>query len=369
MRQAVRKAVNVLDGKPGQSLVEMAFTFPLLILMVLSLVEVGFLANNYLILMDAVRAAGRSAVNLDPTAWNESFTRNQNHMDCDTMDPGLGADKHEDSFYMFGQVANPPNDTRTTPRGKHLEALKDAYTKGPEGSFGFFDEIACQVIHGMTPLLLNDTDNATSKDDVVVSAISYRLVDYGSAPTPGDPQKYAKEPGARGNTWATVTGRWPLKNRYCGLYNGPNSVGDERDPFDWQRSAFNGSWKDGLADGNEAVADESALLKQNPSDNQQVRGFVFTGNSVNDDNSGCYGSKFTVQEIEARMNLDDAAFNKEVPNGGMVIIEVFWQHHPLVLGPIFQGFTGSRLNDPVLWVWGWFPVPGAEPTPTSPAGS
>src|SRR5262245_48076241 len=98
MRQAVKKAVNVLDGKPGQSLVEMAFTFPLLILMVLSLVEVGFLANNYLILMDAVRAAGRSAVNLDPTAWNEAFTRNQNHMDCDTMDPGSGADKHEDTF-------------------------------------------------------------------------------------------------------------------------------------------------------------------------------------------------------------------------------------------------------------------------------
>ena len=92
MRQALRRVVNVLDGQPsgmkGQSLVEMAFTFPLLILMVLSLVEVGFLANNYLILMDAVRAAGRTAVTLDPLAWTETDTvnesRNQNRMDCDT---------------------------------------------------------------------------------------------------------------------------------------------------------------------------------------------------------------------------------------------------------------------------------------------
>ncbi|MCC7447075.1 MAG: pilus assembly protein, partial [Anaerolineae bacterium] len=74
VQNAARKIVSVLDGQPtgmkGQSLLEMAFTFPILILMVLSLVEVGFAANNYLILMDVVRGAGRAAVNLDPVFWD-----------------------------------------------------------------------------------------------------------------------------------------------------------------------------------------------------------------------------------------------------------------------------------------------------------
>ncbi len=366
MRQALRKVVNVLDGRPagvrGQSLVEMAFTFPLLILMVLSLVEVGFVANNYLILMDAVRAAGRDAVNLDVTAWKDSDTRNQNRMDCDIPEKG---NAHSATFYMFGNQPS-PNDQRVMPpagpgpRGQHLPF----YTVGPEGPFGFFDEVACQVVRGMTPLLLNDGDNTQSKDDVVVSAISYKMVDYtGSAP--GNAAKYAAGPGAHGNTWITVTGRWPLANRYCGTYSGGVAVsGDERDPFDWARFDYRNGWTNGTADpsSSEGTPDGSLLLKQQASDSQGVRGFVFTGNARNDD--GCYGSKFTVQDIESRMNLDDAAFNKQVPNGGLVIVEVLWQHHPIVLGPLFEGFTGNRFDDPVLWVWGWFPVSGVEPTET-----
>jgi hypothetical protein len=89
MRHTLRKIVNVLDGKPtgarGQSLVELAITAPLLVLMILSMVEVGFVANDYLILMDVVRGAARVAVNLDPTAWDDEQTRNQQRLDCDTI--------------------------------------------------------------------------------------------------------------------------------------------------------------------------------------------------------------------------------------------------------------------------------------------
>src|SRR2546421_9223344 len=92
MRKTVRKVIRVLDGQPtgmrGQSLVEMAFTFPILILMILSLAEVGFIANNYLVLMYIVRSAGRSAVILDPGTWNDLDTRNQNRMDCDVPEQG-----------------------------------------------------------------------------------------------------------------------------------------------------------------------------------------------------------------------------------------------------------------------------------------
>jgi TadE-like protein len=376
MRQSLRKVMHVLDGQPvslrGQSLVEMAITFPILILMVLSLVEVGFLANNYLILIDAVRAAGRAAVNLDPSAWKDADTRNQNRMDCDIPEGGPTPNNHSDTYYMFGNVPS-PNDQRSNsnggPRGQHLPG----YSIGNEGPFGFFDEVACQVIRGMTPLLLNDGDTTQSKDDVVVSAISYKVVDYNSPPAqPGNTSnpKYDAGPAMYGNTWVTVTGRWPLANRYCGTYAGnAATTGDERDPFDWMRADFHNGWTNAGDDGDEGrpgdpPAGPSAFLRQQNSDSQGVRGFVFTGNALNDDGSGCYGSKFTVQDIERHMNLSDSAFNREVPNGGLVIVEVFWQHHPLFLGPLFQGFTGNRFNDPVLWIWGWFPVPSTEPTET-----
>src|SRR5215475_11401753 len=88
MRQTLSKIVKILDGQPrgkrGQSLVEMALTTPLLILMVLSMVEIGFFANDYLILLDAIRSASRVAVNVDATSWNYPDAHNQNRMDCDT---------------------------------------------------------------------------------------------------------------------------------------------------------------------------------------------------------------------------------------------------------------------------------------------
>src|SRR5215475_6139911 len=89
MRQTLSKIVKILDGQPtgkrGQSLVEMALTTPMLILMILGLVELGFFANDYLILLDAIRSASRFAVNLSPAdTWNYPDAHNQNRMDCDT---------------------------------------------------------------------------------------------------------------------------------------------------------------------------------------------------------------------------------------------------------------------------------------------
>jgi hypothetical protein len=110
-----------------------------------------------------------------------------------------------------------------------------------------------------------------------------------------------------------------------------------------------------------------------PGNNQNVRGFTMSGHNKNFVAVGsagadnCYGSAFRVQDIEDKLNLD-ATFNPNVPNGGLVIVEIFWQHHPLFFGPIFQGFTGNPINDPVLHVWGWFPVPSVESTATPLGG-
>src|SRR5512140_2434875 len=105
----LHRLVDVLDGKPrggrGQSLVEMTITFPILILMVLSLVEIGFVANNYLTLMDLVREAGRRGANLNPVAWDENDTRNFERMDCDT----------QQGYYNIEQFDTTKN--RKAPRG------------------------------------------------------------------------------------------------------------------------------------------------------------------------------------------------------------------------------------------------------------
>jgi hypothetical protein len=357
MHQTLRKIVRILDGKPaktrGQSLVEMTVTFPLLILMVLSLVEVGFVANNYMVLMDVVRGAGRAAVNLNPltfptkgspTGYINGDARNWERMDCDGV-PG--------EYHLFSK-----DSTNTDPgnkiRGQHLASL--GYSKtNDDPEFGFFDEVVCQAMRSLAPLSFNDSD--TGKDDIVISAISYSLMDYSTIGSRGT--GYAAGPGAHGDYWVTVTGRWPLENRYCAGTDGTGKqFGDIRDPFDYKTQDFNTAWTRGSNNGNEGAPDGSILT---PTQNQSVRGFVFTGHAK--DANGCYGSEFTVQDIEQRLNID-TTYNKDVPNGGLVIVEFFWQHHPLFLGPIFQGFTGNPVNDPVLHVWGWFPVMAVEPTPT-----
>jgi Flp pilus assembly protein TadG len=50
----------------GQSLVEIAILFPLLLMLISGLVEFGFLLNQYLNLLDGAREAARFASDGDP---------------------------------------------------------------------------------------------------------------------------------------------------------------------------------------------------------------------------------------------------------------------------------------------------------------
>jgi hypothetical protein len=79
VKNLIRNIIKVLDSQPGrrrgargQSLVELTLTAPILFIMIISAVEVGFLANNYLILLDAVREGGRFAVTENPLQWATS---------------------------------------------------------------------------------------------------------------------------------------------------------------------------------------------------------------------------------------------------------------------------------------------------------
>jgi hypothetical protein len=63
------RAKNTLGRKPrGQSLVEIAIAFPFIIILLSGVVEMGFIINEYLSLLDATREAARFYSNGDPNA-------------------------------------------------------------------------------------------------------------------------------------------------------------------------------------------------------------------------------------------------------------------------------------------------------------
>ncbi|MCC7451527.1 MAG: hypothetical protein IT324_29225, partial [Anaerolineae bacterium] len=365
---------------------------------VLSLVEVGFAANNYLILMDVVRGAGRAAVNLDPVFWDPAKrptydARSYERMDCDTIDK---------TFQLKSNTAAPGDPERSEangvgPRGKKGPLALPAglgyhLNVNDSSTYGFFDEVACQITKSMEPLIFNDNwdtgkedpTQPIGRDDIIVSAISYATMSvncagcsFANAYNP-DSETPVAGFALRGNSWVTVTGRWPKENRYCAYYSAADVLveGDYRDPFDYKRPEFisgAGRGRDAADAGEGDPVGKDGLYDANPATNasynlpnghgsQGVRGYTFAGRAKPTDK--CYGSTFTVQEIERRLNLPDGTWNKSAPNGGLVIIEVYWQHHPLFLGPIFQGFTGNPADDPVFHIWGMFPVPAVEATAT-----
>jgi hypothetical protein len=474
MRQTLRKIVTILDGKPkgrrGQSLFEMTVIAPLLIGMILGLTEIAFLANNYLILMDAVREAGRKAVNLFPTKWdpyvpdtintppqNDYYDtaddRNYDRTDCDTKagrynlygDSDSGNDRNGNSAdsiiaqYGGGGLGatwvsgtgwtTPPGDVRisesTTGQYNKPYKLSDfgygvhthpGSSVSDSGFFGFFDTVSCQLLYSMQPLILDvgyfpDVNGYpsrdTGKDEIVISAVAYSMM---SNPT--------------GNLWnghhvaPVVTGRWPMENRACykesnfSSANGftdttasQDSKGDYRDPFNYINPRTTPGYGNFITTSNHGVPpagttpfvdqDSVALTKSGPTPTgldglttngpnplgmvNGIRGFIITGAYVAQD--GCLGSEFRVQDIESMLDLynggnlpkpnyptmDPLQANLEsqfAPNGGMVIVELHWQHHPAFFGPIFEGFTGHRDADPILNIYGIFPVTAAEPTVT-----
>ncbi len=326
MRNIFRKVLKVLDKPPrgakGQSLVEMAFTAPLLFLMIVSTAEIGFLANNYLILLDAVREGGRHAVTLSPLNWNERlWTRNWQRTDCDTRTA---------TYNLKGNFQVPPDN------GSPHHPLQPTYFNDDtgEGDLGFFDGTACQVIASMDPLKFN-----VATDDVVVSAIGFtnRCNDVAA-------NCYDANRNPTGTRRLTVTSRWPVLNRYC-------PPEDSRDPFNF---------------------DGTLVLGQHPDLqplNTDIRGFIMTGNQLTD--GGCVGSKFHIGggdyfDLEAKfntLNVDNLAqsnaIRNNVPSGGMVIVEMTWVHKQLFNFPPL-----SLIGDGKLYIWMMFPVSSAEPTAT-----
>lgn len=421
MPKLLRTVTNILDGKPtgtrGQSLVELTLTIPILLIMILGMTEIAFLANNYLTLMDATREAARFGVTRNPTTWPVGEARNFQRMDCDTDSA---------TYNMFKDRNIGTNGERDLgdPRGAQLALLSsnayvDSYSSGAEATLSYFDAVTCHALSLMAPLKFDDSP--ISKDDIVVSVVSFATLNYNTVINPSGPNiNVIGERGPKANDlfdvglgpkpmkpddtysqynsyfYTAVTGRWPLENRMCG--SNASTVDpmkyDVRDPFDWLRpdwsssymtrnpalqnapdlkvTTFGGRNPDGSSRSDETelgfaapgltFEKEQKLL--NSTDSQQVRGFTWAGKLMGADD--CYGSQFTVSRLEDLLNDTDFSrsnLKSSTGNGGLVIVEVQWQHHPFFLGAIFTR-NGTSENDPLLNIYAMFPVPQAEPTAT-----
>jgi hypothetical protein len=363
MRKFARKIVDILDSKPprgarGQSLVELALTAPILFLMVIGIAEVGFLANNYLIAIDALREGGRFAVQLNPMSWHTSYTdpagdsetRNQQRADCETTNTKpSGADYHvnaPDRDTNWGDAAAAAGGSIPHPQnGLHGVT---GYTAGGEtSSLGFYDGVMCQVVAALDPLFFD-----YRYDDIAISVISFaNRCDQWAASGPGgcyeDPVNRQRP---KGDHWQTVTGRFPLSNRKCST--------DSRDPF--------------------AVPGVTQQIPVPGASNNDVRGYIVMGNMVAP-SSNCAGSWFYLNEgtrasygttpepynLDYLLNtLPDDLLLKNTPSGAMVLVELDWNHHQLFNFPPFNLFNDTNTGGIRLHLWQVFPMVSAEPTPT-----
>ncbi len=319
MRRYLKKLLDILDGAPaphkhgsrmrrGQSLVELTLAMPILIILLLGLMEIGWLASNFLVLLDVTRSAGRFGATTDPLQWATGEEHNLERMDCNTSEGGSFAD-------IDNQVYLPVSDT------SHLPGV---FVDGADSPIGYYDGVACAVVGNMAPLIFDP-----SKDDVAISVFAYVVEDFGS--------------GAQ----VRITGRFPARQNEC--------ANEPFDPFDANRNNSYDPSEDQfrMYDGTEETS---------PTDNDEnIRGYVLTGHHQIEDVPGCIGSEFSTQEIEALLNGVSALENEHSPNNGLLVVEIFWHHRQLLQLRWFQ-IIGDNFE---IHAWAMFPVTAVEPTATS----
>jgi hypothetical protein len=329
MRNLLQKILQILDGTPavygkrqrGQSVLEMAFITPLLIVLVAGTIEVGWFTNNYLILMEITRVGARRSTILEaddsPIGWER------------------------DTWKVQG-----------TPYNLSNQASRDAHNCGVAATpanpdpFGFYNLIACVMVQSMSPL---EPDETNGEDDIIISAFALQTFFPPSGTEPPLPAGIATND-------AIVVGRYPSNANECITYTG------DRDPFDFFNiGTFN------PYNPNDLPPDENTVRAEmdgyDPGSERQV-GYVYLGQH-DIPGTTCIGSEFTVAEIEALFNLDNFSLNNStrqyMPSYGVTLVEVYWQHDLLLQFPAFSPLFRILGNQTVLHVWAAFPTPSIEP--------
>jgi hypothetical protein len=359
MRNLLRQLVAILDGTPadygqrawrGQSVAELALVTPLLIAMLMALVEMGWFANNYLIMLEASRAGARFATTLPPERSPLEWDNNASLYDTGNTDSVIAR-------RLGGCDPDAP---------------------------GFYSDVVCTTVDALRPMVMDNDGNTVADrvydgvrfDDIVVSAFAFKLVNPAtiSALSPiivtgggvANLRAIPSIPGTTANSpRIAVVGRYPTNANECGNM-------EPRDPFDY----FGNSTRDyrlvtpslGNVAGNENWVE---LEGMDAGTDGGFIGFSYLGNHVSNDvtnTAGCIGSDWTSAEVERLVNLptwnlpSDAERLVLPDRSGLILVEVFWRHEMLLNSPILSAVIGAldALEAPIA-VWAAFPLTSTEP--------
>lgn len=337
MHKLLRKILEILDGTPaiygkrqrGQSVVEMAFITPLLIILIMGTIEVGWFANNYMILMEVTRVGARRGTVLEGddaiAAWETDPAR---------------------------MAATPFNGTNA--RRARADACLTPTHNGVRYQ-GFYNLIGCVMLVSLDPLRLNDTNG---EDDIIISAFAIQTFQASDITGSG----YGTVPLDR----AVVVARYPSNANECVTFT------TDRDPFDFYNT---GVWdarfvpppnapRGAELNGYDTIAGNASAVPPIPADPERYVGFVWLGQHEIP-GTPCLGSEFRVDQIETLFNLSGLNLNSQTrgyaPAFGFVLVEMYWEHRLLLGFPAFSPIFRALGDRSVVHVWAAFPVPALEP--------
>jgi hypothetical protein len=287
---------------PAQSLLELALVLPVLIILLLTLVEVGFIVARYLDLLDLTREAARFASTHDPAAYIEYHkqyavnpsTANLIHdLDCYTNNGITDFDFFYDTSCVFAPPASAPECIGNPP-----------YCNGLNNYSKLQVRTAPNAAAPVVPCSGSScSQRLVDLDDVLISVFTVRNYPAG-APKNGT------------DTGVKVSDIWP-KSPYAGYWALSNPNGEAaRRPYE--------NWK----------YDCQGELIDPPA------------------------TPYYTEDVLDQYLVDDV----NIANKGYVAVEVFYCYYQVVANPALTLFVPNPLR---LHAYTLMPLPEAQPTPTA----
>lgn len=434
----------------GQSMLELAFITPLLAILIAGASEVGWYTNRWLTLLEVTRVGARSATFLQAAGftapeWNDDLTivpkiQTDIYLIPDTDDTVLFAENARDcdtgrnlGFYSNiaclvedGMDPLVINEDPLDPLDADDAAREALEANRNDGTYPFdpasYDDIVISVF------AIQNVNNARWVGDEVNSEGLIggrpRYVTKENTPQPINPISSVYKVTFDLNRHSTteyppgrqsiVVGRYPVNANECnytGADNGSKTIlvlgddGWQKDPFDYLDDTGydlnrgdvtipaygdeDNSYRIELADD-----DGSTLWDSEGTAPEVQRGWALTGqHRVNDPNLFCFGSEFSVRDIEELINMpgfiepnlydppadtssseyadwvDDVYASQDqrafFEPQGMTLVEVFYHHQLLLDFPLvtpLQGMFGE--GDIIIALWTAFPLPSVAPNIT-----
>lgn len=257
MRNLLKKAIKILDGTPrprkhkrerGQSVLEMTMITPLLIILLVGLVEIGWFARNYLTLLEVTRVGARRGAVLagdnSPLVWNEWASL-------------PNGESYDPQWSKYPALPDPPkyggyNLTSIQSLRINVRECSRLGAAIPDNFTGFYNLVLCQMLASLSPLEIRRgaaIPLEARTDDIVISVFAIHMIDNSTPTTDGEelllvdtgPSAEIDEFEPHTGYIPVVVGRYPTKANECNRWVDPDNptapitYSNERDPFDFYR--------------------------------------------------------------------------------------------------------------------------------------